>query len=148
MRYVAIGTVLIASVMLAVAWLSLGREDPHEAPSVRVIDASAAVDGFLLGEYWTGSGPYTIEAAASAFSSTGDFQVFAARIAGPGIEETTLFWRADGRELGDGLIIGDTVTRRYSIWGEATAGGSPADRKVQNAKSSPEGEAVLDAVRR
>ncbi len=101
----------------------------------------------LLGENWTGSGDYVLLSASSAYSAGGDFTVYAARIDAPGAEGLCLFWRADGTSLdGGGLIIGDTVTRKFSVWGSAASAGSPADDRVRDAKRSPAGRAVIAAA--
>ena len=141
---IAIGVVLIVGFIGGL----LGDDD--EAPTatvhVNVADATAEVDTVLLGENWTGSGSYTILKAGKAYNSAGDFTVYATKINSPGAEGLVLFWRADGSQLTDGLIIGDIVTREFSVWGAAASPGSPIDDQVEIAKISPEGQAVLAFV--
>ena len=57
-----------------------------------------------------------------------------------------LFWRAGGETLGDGAIVGDTRTRRFSGWGNSVSVGSLADVLVSEARASAEGQAALAAV--
>lgn len=107
---------------------------------VETADAAADVEELLLGENWIGPGTYETVAAAKASTVEGD-TVYAARIR-TGDREVVLFWRQDA----SGLLIGDAVTRQYSVWGQAAVAGSPADQLVEEAKQSAAGRAVLDAV--
>ncbi|HSJ71058.1 MAG TPA: hypothetical protein VLA29_05350 [Acidimicrobiia bacterium] len=110
--------------------------------------AQSEVDGTLLGDAWIGSGSYTILATSKASGSDAGepFQVYAARIDAPGAEDLCLFWYADGARLGDGLTLGDTVTREFSDWGSAVTAGSPAAEVFRGASNTPEGQAVIRAV--
>ena len=121
------------------------RVEPAQ-PEVAIRDASAIADRDLLGQNWTGSGRYTLLEAASAYSASGDYQVFAARISAPEGDNMVLFWRAGGETLGDGAIVGDTRTRRFSGWGNSVSVGSLADVLVSEARASAEGQAALAAV--
>ncbi len=92
-------------------------------------DATADVEDLLLGENWTGQGTYEMVAAAKATTEGGD-TVYAAQIRTGG-SDIVLFWRQDA----SGLLIGDAITRRYSVWGQAATAGSPAGRLVEDAKA-------------
>lgn len=115
-------------------------------PEVAIHDASAIADRDLLGQNWTGSGRYTLHEAASAYSASGDYQVFAARISAPESDNMVLFWRAEGENVSDGAVVGDARTRRFSVWGNSVSVGSLADVLVSEARASAEGQAVLAAV--
>lgn len=111
---------------------------------MQTADAKAEVDTTLLGDSWTGNGAYTIVKACKAYNADDDFTVYAARITAPGLEDgQTLFWRQGGRTAGEGLLVGDTVTRQFSVWGADARAGSPADEQVNDARESAEGQAVI-----
>jgi hypothetical protein len=69
----------------------------------------------------------------------------AARVSVPGEDTLCLFWYMGGKAPGDGLIIGDTVTRAFSVWGAAATDGSPADDQVRALKKTDEGIAAIAA---
>jgi hypothetical protein len=75
-----------------------------------------------------------------------DATAVAARVSVPGIDVLCLFWYVGGQNPGDGLIIGDTVTREFSVWSSAATVGSPADETVSELKGTPEGKAVISAT--
>ncbi len=112
-------------------------------------DATAEAESDLLGENWTGSGTYTVVGACKAYNADDDFTAYAARIIAPGVEDgLTLFWRMNGQTMGDGLLVGDTVTREFSVWGADANVGSPIDEAVNDAKDSDEGEAAIACAER
>ena len=115
---------------------------------VATSSAQGEVDGTLLGDAWIGSGSYTVLATSKATGTDAGepFQVYAARIDAPGAEDLCLFWYADGARLGEGMIIGDTVTRQFSEWGSAAAAGSAAADVARAASRTPEGLAVIRAI--
>jgi hypothetical protein len=82
--------------------------------------------------------------ANRAYSSEHDATAVAARISVPGEESLCVFWYMGGRSQGVGLIIGDTVTRAFSVWA-AVAAGSPADDQVRALKKTDEGIAAIAA---
>ena len=58
-----------------------------------------------------------------------------------------LFWAVEGSDISDAvLILGDSATRAWSVWGEAVQPGSPADRTVERLRDTPEGKAVIGFV--
>lgn len=116
------------------------------AVSVTTHDATAEVDTKLLGPSWTGFGDYTILAARKAYSSSDDFTAFAARLDASGVSDLCLYWWLGGRNFGDGLLIGDTVTRGFSDWGAAATADSPAARLVRESKLTSVGQSVVNQV--
>ena len=100
----------------------------------------------LLGAAWIGSGAYTLHDAAKAYGASEDFTAYAARISSPGAEDLCLYWYSGGQAFGDGLTIGDTVTRAFSEWGSAADASSPAAGTVRESQNTPEGRAVIAAV--
>lgn len=133
------------ALLLAIALGATACGDAYQEAQDSTEDATAVVESILLGDAWIGRGEYSVEAARKAYSAQCDCTVIAARIEING-GDRTLFWRADGRAVGDGLIVGDATTRRFSDWGAAAGPGSPADQLAEAAKDTDEGKAVLLAV--
>lgn len=67
----------------------------------------------------------------------------AARVLVTNTLDQVMFWWTDGETIGVGTVVGDPVTRQFSASGPETAAGSPEDEAVKEAKSSPEGQAVI-----
>ena len=84
--------------------------------------------------------------AAKAYDASEDFTAYAARISSPGAEDLCLYWYSGGQAFGDGLTIGDTVTRAFSDWGSAADASSAAAGTVRESQNTPEGRAVIAAV--
>lgn len=152
MPYVAAGigafALLIALVLISSSPDS--ASDPlfgtTEGLSAAIQDATDDVDKILLGESWIGSGDYTILSAQKAYRSSEDYQVYSAKIGVPGAPALCLYWRADGPELQDGPVVGDSVTRGFSDWGSDVEFDSAADKSVDDSKNTPKGEAVIAAT--
>jgi hypothetical protein len=126
-------------------WDGNGSSNQNTTSAISVQSARSEVQILLLGENWTGSGSYTLLDSAKAYNSTGQWWVIAARVSAPG-GQLELFWSADGTNIGDGLIIGDTVTREFSAWGAAASASSEAADLVRERQNSPHGQAVMEAV--
>ena len=113
-------------------------------PEIETTSAVAFVNSDLLGDNnYTGEGTFTVIEAQQAYNADEDATAVAARITVPGNESLCLFWYVGG-EL-EGLIIGDTVTREYSVWSFPAAENSPANQTVVRLKATDEGKAVLFA---
>ncbi len=138
---VAIGVI----VLLVIAWVG-GAGGDTASSSVATQSATREVEGTLLGDAWIGAGSYTLHAAAKAYNAAGDFTAYAARISAPGADDLCLYWYAGGRNFGDGLTLGDTVTREFSDWGSLASADSPAASTVRASAATPEGRAVIAKV--
>lgn len=135
-------SILVFTVIAALGLAACGDRHPDAlVPSTR--DASSVVNETLLGENYKGAGDYTLLASRQAYSSSCGCVVVAARVDIVGVGERTLFWSAGGRNLGDGLIVGDAAARQFSEWGDVAGVGSPMAQSVEDAKATPEGQAVL-----
>jgi hypothetical protein len=141
--------VAIAAFAVFLSWVAIdARIDSSDSGSPTVVTQGATdiVDSTLLGDgNYTGSGSYAVYGARKAYSSEHDASAVAARISVPGEESLCLFWYMGGRSQVGGDIIGDTVTRAFSVWGEAATAGSPADDQVRALKKTDEGTAVVAA---
>ena len=143
--------VLVAALLLTAC---SSESDTPAAPTAGPVDlcetslpiesADAEMQSVLLGSSYTGPGSYTVVKSAKVYNAEGNWLALAARVTGPGFEDgVTLFWRAEGRLLGGGVIVADSVTRSYSRMGAATQPGSEGDQLVEEAKRTPEGQAVI-----
>ncbi|MCH7845272.1 MAG: hypothetical protein IH850_05515 [Acidobacteria bacterium] len=146
-----VAAVLLGLIVVVVVVLASQDDDGASgttsgSPAGRILDAIGDVDGRLLGSAWIGSGTYTLHDAAKAYSASEDFTAYAARISVTGAEDLCLYWYSGGQAPGDGLTIGDTLTRQFSDWGSVAEAGSQADDTVRASKSTPEGRAVIAGV--
>jgi hypothetical protein len=138
--------VAIAAFAVFLSWVAIdARIDSSDSRSPTHVTQGATriVDSDLLGDgNYTGSGSYAVFGANKPYSSEYDATAVAAGISVPGDDSLCLFWYMGGRSPGDGLIFGDTVTRAFSVWGEAASAGSPADDQVRALKKTDEGIAA------
>jgi hypothetical protein len=146
---------IAVAIALVITLVLVNNRDTDTAPVSRAVpteggiasDAKALVNDTLLGGgSYTGPGTFTTRSAETAYRSEDDATAVAARVSVPGNLKLCLFWYMGGTSPGDGLIIGDQVTRDYSDWGAAVTTGSPADDQVRELKHSPEGIAVRKNV--
>jgi hypothetical protein len=101
----------------------------------------------LSGGNYTGSGTFTVKQAAKSYNSTYNVTQVAARVEVSGIpDDLCFYWYVGGPTLGSGPIVGDSLTRRYSVWGSEATSGSPADRQVKQQKETAQGRAARAAV--
>lgn len=142
---VGVVTILVAGVLIFNGGDS-GGSDSSARTETATQGAMSEVEGTLLGDAWIGSGNYTVHATAKAYNAAEDFTAFAARISAPGADDLCLYWYPGGQTFGDGLTIGDTVTRAFSDWGSAASADSPAADLVRSSGSTPEGRAVIAKV--
>lgn len=141
-------------VVLLLAWLaslddgsaSAPRTSASSAPPVQTSSAVSEVQNTLLGDAYIGSGSYTVHQAAKAYNSEEDFTAYSARVSVPGVDDLCLYWYSGGRTFGDGLTLGDTLTRQFSDWGAAASADSPAADLVRASARTDEGRAVVAKV--
>ncbi len=139
---IIISGAFLGIIILGVLFGSLGRA----GGGTQIRNATSDVNGTLLGTAWIGSGAYALHDAAKAYNASQDFTAYAARVSIPGAEDLCLYWYSGGQTPGDGLTIGDSLTRQLSRWGSAVTTGSQADDTVRASKSTPEGRAAIAAV--
>jgi len=133
-------TIIAVLVAALIAGSCGGGSDVTTQSAVAIIDSDLLGDG-----NYTGSGSYTVIEAQRAYSTQAGATAVAARVSVPGEDSLCLFWYVGGHNPGEGLIIGDNVTRYYSVWSAAASVGSPANDTVKALKATPEGKAVIAA---
>ena len=142
-----IGAAIIAGIILLFILQTLNSDSDSDEPTVEIQNAMTTVSSTLLGDgAFIGSGSYAVIEARKAYNSEMDATAVAAKVSVPGINDLCLFWYVGGESVGDGLTIGDTVTREFSVWGADVDAGSPAADWVRALKRSPEGIAAIAAA--
>lgn len=110
---------------------------------IETADATALVQDVLLTK---GEVHLTVQAAEQAYSEAADATAVAAMVSITGADSLCMFWYIEGTADDRRQIIGDANARQFSPWGASIVTGSPEDDTVMALRSSPEGDAVMDAI--
>lgn len=132
----------LLGVTAALALTSCASGTPDDA-EIETADATALVEDVLL---TNGDVHLTVQAAEQAYSEAADATAVAAMVSITGADSVCMFWYIEGRPADGGQIIADAHARQFSPWGASIVTGSPEDDTVTALKSSPVGDAVMDAI--
>ena len=118
-----------------------GASEPEDFCDA-VEDAEGDAFVVVRNENWIGPDNPVVIKAGKLTRDEGD-TVFAARVLVTNALDQVMFLWTDSETFGDAPLLGDGPTRLFTTASIEIAPGSPEDDQVKEARSSPEGQAVI-----